>query len=497
MKNHPLKVDPGFSKANRDKIKLYTTLSLICLGVLWFIANYASTAINLRKHIANDSNHSISPLTQQILNLLDSPLDIILYFNPDLDTFESLDMLTREYALENSNVRVRHIDYQSDPAAAKIIKNEFKMAFGGEKDVVLLKYKDGYRAILDNELSVLDVNPLLQGTSKEIKRSAFKGEQAITSAILSLTLKDEKNVAFLVGHQEYSISDTSDNFGYSRFAQSLEKNLCKTESISLTGTNTIPNSTDLLVLANPSSNYSRSELIKIATYIESGGQILALIGSRTKSGLEALFSNYGIGIEDNVLVDVANSSNPSGTDMSITNFSAHPITRPIYGGQLYMIMPRSVHSLEKVIPPDENLTIEEIIYSNSSAQEIRSFKDNRLMPSPDDRVGEFPVAVLSTKKVSTPEGQKIAKILVIGESLFLGNTGIQSLMNYEFGLQCANFLMERDLFINNIPPKPVKEFELILTKDQKIKARWLLLLVIPGLFFIAGLAIHLKRAPKA
>ncbi len=490
------KVQPGFSKENRKKLKFYISISMICIGILWLLINYASTAIHLRKHIASDSNHSLSPFTHQILNLLDSPLEIILYFNPDRDTFESLDMLTREYALADSHVRIKHVDYQSDPAAAQIVKNEYKMAFGGEKDVVLLKYKSEYRAILDNELSVLDVNPLLQGTSKEIKRSAFKGEQAITSAILSLTLKDEKKVAFITGHQEYSIADTADNFGFSRFAQSLERNLCETGNISLSGTNSIPGDADLLVLANPSTSYSRTELVKIANYIESGGRILALVGSRTKSGLEVLFSNYGIGIEDNVLLDVANSSNPSGTDMSLTNFSAHPITRPIYGGQLYMIMPRSVHSLEKVIPPSENLTIEEILYSNNTAQEIRSYKDNRLIPSPGDRVGEFPLAVLSTKKVSTPEGNKIAKILVIGESLFLGNTGIQSLMNYEFGLQCVNFLLERDLFINNIPPKPVKEFELVLTRDQKIKMRWLLLLVIPGLFFFAGLIIHIKKAPN-
>lgn len=490
-------LNDGFSESNRRKISFYVLTSIFCVVMIWISLNYLSTRATWRSHVSQSDDYSLSPLTRQILNLLDSPLEIVLYFNPDQDVFQSLEILTREYSLQNPNIKVSHVDYLSDPAAAKLTRDRFKLAFSGEKDVVLLNYKEGSRAIMETELSVLDVNPLIQGTSREIKRSAFKGEQALTSAILSLTLKDEKSVAFVTGHKEFGIDDSSDQFGFSRYAQSLEKNLCKVSSIELAGTNNIPSETSLLVLANPSSPYARTELRKIADYLNDGGKVLAFLGSRTKTGLEPLLAHYGIGLTDNVILDVARSSNPSGTDMSITNFNSHPLTKPIYNGQLYMVLPRSVHSIESKLDATsrENLTVEEIIFSNPGAQEITQYDGNRLVPSGTDRVGEFPLAVLATKNVETASGTAVAQLLVVGESIFLANTGIQSLMNYEFGLHCANFLMERDLFINNIPPRPVKEFELVLTKSQKNLSRWLLLAVFPGIFFLAGLAIHLMKAP--
>lgn len=486
----------GFSASNKKKIALYLGISIICWLSIWLSTNFLASQWHSRIHLTSDGNQSLSPFTHQILDLVEDELEIILYFNPDTDVFQSLEILTREYTLSSKYIRVNHVDHESDPAQARVVRDEFKLAFAGEKDAVLIKYQNKYRAILEKELSILDVNPLLQGTSKEIKRSAFKGEQALTSAILSLVLSDEKKVTFIEGHQEFSPKDTSDQIGYSRYAESLERNLCNISSQSLSGTNSIPEDTSLVVIANPSSPYTRQELRKLAGYLESGGRVLAFIGSKTKTGLEPLFATYGIGLSDNVLLDVARSSNPSGTDMTITNFNAQPMMRPLYEGQLYMVMPRSVHSLEGLPNVDTNLTMEVLMQTSTSAQEITQYEGNRLIPTAQDRVGEFPLAVLSSKNVESNQGQKVARLLVVGESLFMANTGIQSLMNYDFGIQAANYLMDRGLFINNIPPRPVKEYELILTNGQKLLIRWLLILIFPGIFLILGFFIYVKKSPK-
>ncbi len=490
-------VPAGFSPAGRKRIALYSLISLVCAGLIFLMVNYLATRAHFRSHIAGKTSHELSPLTTQILKLIDGELEIVLYFNPAHGVFKPLQTLVREYALENPNIRIRHLDYQSDPAGAEMVRRQYSLAFSGEKDVVLLKYGDRTRAILEADLSVLDIDELLKGTSREIKRTAFKGEQALTSAILSLTLSDEENVLFLTGHNESDIGDATSQEGYSSFALSLERNHCKVDTVSLAGTNQIPSATSLLVLAGPQSPLAPNELRKIDSYLESGGNLMAMIGSRSRTGLEPLFAKYGIGLGENVIIDPAQSPSGGPTDMTITNFNAHPITRPFYDGQLYFFLPRSVHSLEKVMPPDENLRIEELIYTSPQAQEVTRFDREELNPTGRDRVGEFPLAVFSTRAIKDGDQQRVAKLLVVGESLMFGNTGIQHFMNYEFGLHCANFLMERDLFINNIPPKPVTEYKLSLTQSQRVLSRWLLLAVFPGFFLAVGLLIHLSRAPRS
>lgn len=487
-------ISPGFSRQNRNRIRFHVWVSLACLILITLMVNYSATRIFSRLHIAKGSNPALSPLTTQILSMLDSPMDIVLYFNPDHGVFKPLEALVREFALISPFIRIRHIDYQSDPAESERVRREFSLAFSGERDVVLLRYKDHFRAILEADLSVLDISQLMEGTSNEIRRTAFKGEQTLTSAILSLSLSDEKSVVFIEGHSEADIQDTQSQSGYSRFVQSLSNNQCRISSLSLSGTNAIPASTSLVVIAQPRSPYSPEEIRKIHSYLESGGNVMACIGGMTQTGLEPLFANYGIGLADNVIIDLAHSPSGTPTDMTLTNFYAHPITRPFYNGQLYFFLPRSVHSLEKSIPKDKKLRIDEILYSSPTAQEVTSYNQNELNPSPKDRTGEFPLATIATRTIESPQGIQVSKLLVIGEALFLGNTGIQNFMNYEFGLHCANFLMERNLFIDRIPPKPIQEYKLNLTTRQRILARWVLLAIMPGLFISLGFSVHFLKS---
>lgn len=491
----PLK--PGFSPAGRRQIRSYVWINMTCSFLILLMVNYMATRIHFRAHTADDTSQSLSPLTTAILKAIDSEMEIVLYFDPDHGVFKALQSLTREYALANANIRLRHIDYLSDPAGAALVRDQYKLVFSGEKDVVLINYKNSSRAIMEADLSVLDIDELLAGTSREIRRSAFKGEQVLTSAILSLTLSEEKKVYFTEGHNEADMDDAIEQGGFSRFSQSLARNHCSTFPLNLSGTNSIPSDASLLVIAGPQSGFSPRELRVLDDYLESGGNIMACLNSRTKTGLEPLLAKYGIGLADNVILDRAHSPSGNATDMTVTNFNAHPLTRPVYNGQLYFFLPRSVHSMEKHMPPDENLRIEELVYTSPEAQEVTRYSNGELNPTLNDRVGEFPLAVFSTKSIQKDQQVRVAKLLVIGESLFLGNTGIQNFMNYEFGLHCANFLMERNLFTDNIAPKPITEYKLNLTAGQRTLSRWLLLAVFPGFFLALGIGIHLIRAPKS
>jgi len=89
-----------------------------------------------------------------------------------------------------------------------------------------------------------------------------------------------------------------------------------------------------------------------------------------------------------------------------------------------------------------------------------------------------------------------ARIIVAGDSLFLGNHYIQggsSGANRDFLNSALNWLVDRPQLVDGIGPRPVTEFRLMLTQKQQQQLRWLLLGALPGGVLVLGWLVWLVR----
>jgi hypothetical protein len=85
------------------------------------------------------------------------------------------------------------------------------------------------------------------------------------------------------------------------------------------------------------------------------------------------------------------------------------------------------------------------------------------------------------------------RIIVAGDSIFLGNYYIEGAGNRDFLNSAANWLLDRPQLLEGIGPKPVTEFRLLLTQHQKLQLRWLLLGALPGGVLFLGWLVWLVR----
>ena len=151
-----------------------------------------------------------------------------------------------------------------------------------------------------------------------------------------------------------------------------------------------------------------------------------------------------------------------------------------------MILPRPIERVEWPNPSANAPQVEELAFSSEkstlagdSAEPPRSYP---LIAA----VEQKPVA-----GVANPRGN--TRLLVAGDSIFLGNYYIEGGGNRDFVGYAVNWLLDRTTLLKGIGPRPVKEFRLLMTRTQQREVRWLLLGALPGAVLLFGCLVWLAR----
>ena len=92
--------------------------------------------------------------------------------------------------------------------------------------------------------------------------------------------------------------------------------------------------------------------------------------------------------------------------------------------------------------------------------------------------------------VTTERGT--TRIVVVGDSLFLGNQMIEKLGNRDFAWLALNWLLDRSELLA-IPPRPITEYKLVMTQAEMSAVRWILLAGMPGAVLLMGLLVAVRR----
>jgi hypothetical protein len=133
--------------------------------------------------------------------------------------------------------------------------------------------------------------------------SVFKGEDAITSALIRLRDARKSKVGFITGHGESAISDLNPaGPGIGIWRSRLASVGCETIELNLIK-DAIPEDLSLLIIAGPKSPFKPEELTKLTAYAERGGPVLAVVGNTEPSGLEPFLKSFNLEIGRGLVID--------------------------------------------------------------------------------------------------------------------------------------------------------------------------------------------------
>ena len=492
---HPPTSQPSFSPRHRWKIGFDAVARTALVLAVVVMVNYLGAQFFHRFYLSSQTRVELSSRTVSVLHSLTNRITVTLYYDRQDDFYPDIVALLNEYRSVTPKISVRTVDYVRDAGEAEKVKAQYKLDSAMDKNLVIFDYEGRIKIANGDALTQfkLEEMPAKNHDQKQLefrrKPVAFHGEEMFTAMLLALENPHPFKAYFLQGHGEPSLTDSGD-FGYLKFASTLAQNYIAVTNLELLGENTIPMDCNLLIIAAPTTPLRDLELQKIDQYLTQGGRLLAFFNYasiKQPTGLEPILQRWGINVGYDYVKDPDNTI--TGQDVIVRKFGQHPVVSALVQFSLQMILPRPIGRVDWQNPPAGAPQVDELAYSSPGST---------LAGDPAEPPHSYPLMVAVEQKsvagVASPRGN--TRIIATGDSIFLGNhyiEGGEGGANRDFLSAAVNWLLDRPSLLQGIGPRPVTEFRLLMTQDQRREVRWLLLGVLPGAVLLLGGLVWLVR----
>ena len=484
------KSQPSFSPGRRWKIGLDVVVRTALVLAVMVMVNYLGARFFGRFYLSSQTRVALSERTVNVLRSLTNHVAVTLYYDrkDEGNFYPDIVALLNEYRLVNPRISIRTVDYVRDAGEAEKVKEQYKLNSQTDKNLVIFDCDGRIKIAPGDALTQYTLEQIPNEKEREFRRKpvAFHGEITFTSMLLALENPKPFTAYFLQGHGEPALDD-SGNVGYLKFGSILAQNYIAAINLQLLGDSAVPMDCNLLIIAAPTVPLSELELQKIDQYLAQGGRLFVLFNYasiRQPTGLEPILQRWGVNVVADFVKDL--KSTVTGDDVVVRRFSQHPVVNPLTQLSLQMVRPRPVGRVEWQNPSANAPQVDEIAASSP---------DSVLEGDPTEPARSYPLMVTVEQKsvagVANPHGN--TRIIVVGDSVFLGNYYIQGGANADFAGYAVNWLLDRTTLLKGIGPRPVTEFRLLMTRTQQREVRWLLLGALPGVVLLFGGLVWLAR----
>jgi ABC-type uncharacterized transport system involved in gliding motility auxiliary subunit len=439
--------------------------AIVVLAILVAI-NYLAARHNKRWDLTAGGQFTLSDQTRRVLQELPRPVQLRVFARSD--EFARFRQRLDEYEYVSDQVSVEYVDVERDPLRA----NQYDVQMSG---TIVVEY-DG-----------------------RIERVTSDGEQEITNAIIKAIQGKQHKVYFVQGHGEKSPGE-SDRAGYSTIAQALTSDNFGFDQLVLAQQQAVPQDATVLVVAGPKTDMLPAEIDMLEAFLARGGKVLLMLDPPDKLGapaltnITALVNEWGIGVGNDIVVDVSRMSQILNTGPEVpvaATYENHPITE-----RFNLI---TAYSLARSISPAAERTSGRFPQSlvmtsaNSWAETdvaglLASGEVTRDLDKGDKAGPVSLAAAVSAPATNAPP----ARLAVFGDSDFASNGWLGIPGNRDLFLNTINWLAQQENLIA-IRPKDPEDRRITLTADQERRIFWLTVLIIPGLILAAGIHTWWRR----
>jgi ABC-type uncharacterized transport system involved in gliding motility auxiliary subunit len=466
----------SLKKGFRRKSFIYSSnLLLVVVIVLAMVVliNFFLSRHHYRVDFTTSKLHSLSDQSIKVVKALKKDVTIKGFFREGNMSRGSLENLMKIYAYESPRVKYEFIDPDKNPGLVKryeVTQDGTTIFESGDKD----------------------------------SRITTSTEEDITNAIIKITREKKKAIVFLEGHGEAAIGDSGDN-GYSTVKTDLEKLGYEVKKLSLALSEGFPADCALLVVPGPKKALVPNEIDTIRGYIGRGGRVLFMIDPETDPGLIPLLSEYGIRVENDIIVDTV--SRLLGGDYFmpvVTEYESHEITKNFRYATFFPF----ARTVEPFGVKPEGATITPLARTSPNSWSERQL-DQKQVKFDKDKDKQGPVTLALVETIKAKEGsaeesastekpgekkaaEKEGRLAVFGDSDFAANRYYGLSGNGNFFLNTVNWLTEEADLIS-IQPRTSSPRTIQLNPSQGRLLFFVSVVILPLVVLLLGVFVWLRR----
>ncbi len=478
---------------------LNVVVAVLLMTTAVILLNLLVSRFPYRFQLQTRAHHELSERTLGLLAGLEADVDIIAFLASESALYDEVRVLLREYAyaadgLGGVSLTLEVVDPRRDIARTRDLAHEYDVT---AEDVIVFSCGGRRKYVEIHDLAKYEVELTEAGVARRM--IGFTGEQAFSSAILSVTQERTPIIYFLGGHGERRIDDFSRQGGYSAIARTIRRDNMEVRSLQLAEAGGIPEDCAALIVAGPDKKLSEIEVSRIDDYLKNRhGRLMLLLDPSVDAGLATLMDEWGVGLGSGVAAGLT----LSGRELVIAQYGDHPITRSFENVTTMFYMPRPVVPTAPV--RDGRLSQKEEDRARVSvlaATGDEGWIEHDLSQDPPrfdegtDSRGPVSVA-LAVEKGPVGVDVKIqpTRLVVVGDSYFVSNAAMRSGVggNASFFLSALNWLIERESLLT-VAPRPPAELRLEMNDQQWTHAFLLTVVMGPSAIVLLGICVWLKR----
>jgi len=444
--------------------------AMLAFVVILGLINFLGNRYNYRLDLTENNLFTLSPETQQLVRNLNQPVKLWIF---DQNKSPQDKELLENYRRQGANFSFEYVDPNSNPGLAKKF---------GVKDVGEVYLESGEKRQYLQKLR--EAEPL--------------SEQTITNAIQQIKSDRTAKVYFLQGHGERSLEITDG--GLSAAVQALKDKNFQVELLKLAETKEVPKDASLVVIAAPQQALFAEEITALKDYQKRGGSLLVTVDQKTKiSQLEPILQDWGIGIDDRIVVNASEFQVRSlgPTAALVSSYGNHPITQGFQNRYSFYPSARAIN-LVKVI---ENVKSTPLLLTSEQSW-AESNPDKIEFNSESDRQGPLILGIALSRPIesATPQPSPTSnqanksdkpkqetRMVVLGNTDFATNGLFSQQINGDVLLNSISWLSQQDDRLLSISPKEPKNRRINMTFLQASLLAWLSIIIVPFLgLLIAG-----------
>ena len=334
-------------------------------------------------------------------------------------------------------------------------------------------------------------------------------EQKLTNAILDVTIAQKPQIYFLTGHGEYGI-DSSSAMG--TLATYIENDVNDVNKLDLL-TSDMPETCDVLVIANPTSDFTDLETEKIQNYINAGGKIVWMqdpymfINGWTKSttypNITKILSQFGISFSSGVVCEQSADHMVAGTpDLIIPQMTYNGIVQDLYtDGMVALLDAGKINTVSDEELEELGVTASPFLQSTDTSFYRENINSDISQKLDSDEEGPFVTAEILTKKI---DDDTQSTLVAYSNALFATNytvqisgsvgTPISIRQNKDIILNTIAYLSNREDSIRIRKDTGIVTFNAITEQENRV-VLWIIF-AIPVVIILAGIIVTIVRKRK-
>ena len=485
-------------KIGRIRIGLNVLVQILLILFLAAMVNSFAFKHYRRWDFSRDQKYALSDKTKRFLETLKGKMRITVFFSPNTPISADVQNLLTEYQYAGKGkIDVEQIDPERNLSRAKELFDKYKVVT--DESLLVLDYDGRNKTVKASEMADIDQSGMAFGEGPQV--AAFKGEQAITGAMIDLVEGKKKTLGYVTGHKEPALSAPTSPI--SLLKTFIENENIKFQELNLLDQAAVPSDVNTVMILGPQYDFSDREMKLLRDFWDKQGRILVLLDPAANTPrLRAFLDELGVKINDDrlmVFVRTGIQELALTRDVQVRFLGDSSVTRRLADVRAIFVGGTCSLTLEANRVRGANIRLEPLIQAEKGyfAETDYNTDDQAKLQADAQKAGNSPLTIAASVEKGGSADARVqvnsARLVAVSNGTFVQDSAImQDQAALDFVSAAVNWLLSREQLIG-IAPKVPKPLIFSLDPEALRQLRWIVLLLMPLIPAAIGTIVWWQR----